>query len=66
MTGRELSRAHTLDGFTDVVVAWSATNSGTLRVPTDMLDQPGYQDMLDAFAAHHNGLVAIREGQAGS
>jgi hypothetical protein len=60
-TGRELGRRDMGDGFTDVTVALGADRQGHLIVPTDLVDGPGYQDMLDAHATKHSGLVAFRD-----
>ena len=60
-TGRELSRVHRTSGMTDVTVALGPDRQGILTVPTDQLDGPGYQAMLDAYVTKHQGLVDFRD-----
>jgi hypothetical protein len=59
--GRELGRHDRGDGYTDVTVALGADHQGHLIVPTDLIDGPGYQDMLNARATKYSGLVALRD-----
>jgi hypothetical protein len=62
MKGRELSRREDGTGFTHVTVALGTDRQGVLVIPTEMVDAPGYQDMLDAYTTKHASLVAFREG----
>jgi len=59
--GRELSRETRVDGFTEVTVALGVDRQGVLTVPTYLVDGPGYQGMLDAYATKHAALVAFRD-----
>jgi hypothetical protein len=60
-TGRELARHDQGDGFTAVTVALGADRQAVIIVPTDFLDQPGYQEMLDAHATKQANLVRYRD-----
>lgn len=62
MSAQELRRDNQGDGFTQVTVALGAARQGVLVVPTDMVDKPGYQEMLDAYVAKHESLVALNDG----
>lgn len=61
---RELSRVDRGDGFHEVQVAVDNTTISRLVVPNTALDQPGYQEMLDAHGRYHDNLIRIREGLA--
>lgn len=62
--GQELSRRMVGGGMAEVTVALGVDRQGIIVVPADMLDKPGYQDMLDLQATHHDGLKRVREGGA--
>lgn len=59
MHGRELSRKTRLDGFTEVTVSLPGPAQGVLVVPTELVDSPGYQAMLDAYVTRHAALVGL-------
>ena len=63
MIGRELSRAAGPDGYTRVTVALGVAAQGVLTVPSDLVDAPGYQDMLNAYATKHAQLVVLVHGE---
>lgn len=61
MIGRELSRVDQGNGMTVITVGLADLSQGTLTVPTHLVDGPGYQDMLDAYASKHERLIGIRD-----
>lgn len=61
MMARELSRVDQGNGFTVVQVVNDNTTIGQVVVPTNMLDQPGYDAMLDVHVAQHHELLRRRE-----
>ena len=61
---RELWREDRGDGFHVVHVAVDNTTISNLVVPNAILDQPGYQEMMDAHGRYHDNLIRIREGLA--
>lgn len=61
---RELGRIDQGDGFHVVQVAVDNTTISNLVVPNEILDKPGYQEMLDAHGRYHDNLIRIRDGLA--
>lgn len=60
--GTELGRVAMPDGTTHVTVALGVDRQGVIVVPSDLVDAPGYQDMLDAYATKQAGLERLRNG----
>ena len=59
---RELERIDQGNGFHVIRVAVDNTTISNLVVPNEILDQPGYQDMMDAHGRYHHNLLRIKEG----
>jgi hypothetical protein len=59
---RELQRVDQGDGTHLVHVAVDNTTINYLVVPTEMMDTPGYLDMIEVMGVRHDNLLRIREG----
>lgn len=64
MAGRELSRTERPDGLVEVQVAVSNTDIQKILVPREMMDKPGYAEMIQLAGVNHDRLVDIRDGLA--
>lgn len=58
---RELSRVDQGNGTTIVKVVLDNTTVGQLVVGNDMLDRPGYDQMLNLAVADHHDRIARRD-----
>lgn len=64
MAGRELSRTERPDGLVEVVVAVDNTTRQNILVPREIVDKPGYAEMIALAGVNHDRLVEIRDGLA--